>query len=370
MLYSLYARLPVILGLVVFVSSVSWAQIGAPPSVTAPPAQSLEDTVIKVNEEEILESDVMDEIDRILRELQSQQRLNPLHLQMKNALFFEEAVERCIRRALALQSAKSEGMEIPEEDVDIQIASIRQSFDSDEQLEQALTQQGMSIEKLREFIGEELLLVKIIDEKIGDIDVPSDDVVQTFYDENLGEFEQPEMVRASHILLRFEQGADDDAKATKRAQLEAIRDEIESGDVTFEQAAMTHSQDPGSAVQGGDLDFFEKGRMVPPFAEAAFSTPVGEMSDIVETQFGYHLIQVTDKRESRTIPLDEVKEDIVSYLQAREFRNKQQAYFNALKAEAEIEEVMNEEQWLARHAPQQPQGGAGQPPRVQINPQN
>lgn len=129
--------------------------------------------------------------------------------------------------------------------------------------------------------------------------------IERAYEDNLQQYSTPEQVRASHILLKTE-GKDD---AAVKKQAEDLLAKVKGG-ADFAQLATTHSEDDTSKVKGGDLDFFGKGSMVPEFDKVAFSMKPGEISDLVKTQYGYHIIKVTDKKEASTKPLQEVRAQI------------------------------------------------------------
>ena len=129
--------------------------------------------------------------------------------------------------------------------------------------------------------------------------------VERAYEDNQQQYSTPEQVRASHILLKTE-GKDD---AAVKKQAEDLLAKVKGG-ADFAQLATTHSEDDTSKVKGGDLDFFGKGSMVPEFDKVAFSMKPGEISDLVKTQYGYHIIKVTDKKEASTKPLAEVRAQI------------------------------------------------------------
>ena len=124
-----------------------------------------------------------------------------------------------------------------------------------------------------------------------------------------GQYSTPEQVRASHILLKTE-GKDD---AAVKKQAEDLLAKVKAG-ANFAELATKHSQDEVSAAKGGDLDFFGKGKMVPEFDTAAFSLAPGQISDLVKTQYGYHIIKVTEKKAATTKPLEEVKAQIEDQL--------------------------------------------------------
>jgi peptidyl-prolyl cis-trans isomerase D len=144
--------------------------------------------------------------------------------------------------------------------------------------------------------------------------------IERYYNENVQQYSQPEQVRASHILLKTE-GKDD---AAVKKQAEALLAQIKGG-ADFAELAKKKSEDTGSAVKGGDLDFFGRGQMVKEFDAVAFSLQPGQMSDLVKSQFGYHIIKVTDKRAASVKTLPEVRsqiEDQLKYQQAADAAQK------------------------------------------------
>lgn len=159
--------------------------------------------------------------------------------------------------------------------------------------------------------------------------VLADDEIKRYYDRNLDRFETPELVKAAHILIRTPQGADAKVKEQKRAQAEKILSEVKSGK-DFTALARKLSEDPGSAGNGGDLGSFARGTMVGPFEEAAFALKAGEVSDIVETSFGYHIIKVSEHTEGRIKPLSEVLADVQEGLRGE--KSEQLALEKALDA--------------------------------------
>ena len=129
--------------------------------------------------------------------------------------------------------------------------------------------------------------------------------IQRSYEDNKQQYSTPEQVRASHILLKTE-GKDD---ATVKKQAEDLLAKVKKG-ADFSKLATEFSEDDASKVKGGDLDFFGKGQMVPEFDKAAFSMKPGEISDLVKTQYGYHIIKLTEKKDATTKSLDEVRAQI------------------------------------------------------------
>ena len=175
----------------------------------------------------------------------------------------------------------------------------------------------------------------MMDAEVANLTPPTDAQVREFYDKNPDKFKQDESIRASHILFRVAENAD---AATKKKTLEQAQSVLKQarGGADFAELAKKYSAD-GSAQQGGDLNFFTHGAMVPAFDQAAFALKPGQISDIVTTQFGYHIIKVTDRKPAATVPFEQVSERIKEYLVQDQNRQHAEAFINSLKQKAKIE---------------------------------
>ena len=142
----------------------------------------------------------------------------------------------------------------------------------------------------------------------------TDDEVRKFYADNAARYMALEERRASHVLIKAEKDAPSDAKAKARARAEELLAQARRNPAGFADLARKHSQDPGSAAQGGDLDFFARGAMVKPFETAAFTLKQGEISDVFETDFGYHFLVVTGVRGGQKKALEVVRPEIETEL--------------------------------------------------------
>jgi peptidyl-prolyl cis-trans isomerase C len=160
--------------------------------------------------------------------------------------------------------------------------------------------------------------------------------IDDFYKQNPEQFQQAESVHASHILISFPQNADAAAKQAARAKAETILKDVKAGK-DFATLAKANSQDPGSAPNGGDLGFFQRGQMVPAFDEAAFKLAPGEVSELVETNFGYHIIKVAEKQAPRTVPLDEVRPQVQQFLEGQNRQTQTQAFVQTLRTKGKVE---------------------------------
>jgi peptidyl-prolyl cis-trans isomerase C len=155
-----------------------------------------------------------------------------------------------------------------------------------------------------------------------------------FYNDNPNFFKQPEQVKASHILIKVAPSAEESKKIQARKKIETVQKKVRQGE-DFGLLAKANSEGP-TAQRSGDLGYFSRGQMVKPFEDAAFALNVGEVSEIVETQFGYHLIKVTDKKPARTIPYKEVQQMLEQHLKNEKEKTEIQDYIENLKKSATI----------------------------------
>jgi peptidyl-prolyl cis-trans isomerase C len=237
-----------------------------------------------------------------------------------NSPEYETAVQQVMPQLVGIEIAKTyaqeEGITVSDAEVDKEIQTIKQQVgeqarssgqdvSDQEAFDQALEQNQISEEELRQDVRENLPVQQVQERVSGDAE-PSQEEVQAFYDENkAAQFTQPAQRCMRHILFNKDQ----------QQKAEEVKTQLQDGG-DFAELAKENSQDPGSAENGGDLGCLGKGETVPPFEEAAFAADQGEIVGPVETEFGYHLIEVTDIREEQTQPLEDVEGQITAQLAA------------------------------------------------------
>ena len=206
-----------------------------------------------------------------------------------------DVLDRLIMNLLVMQEAERRDIVVSEVDVDQEIQKvIDESFHGmEEYFHQALSEYGVSEEKVREELETELLLRKIAE---SELDITEDDE-RDYFAANQAAFNIREQVEARHILLNSIEEA------------EEVLQMLEDG-ADFAALAGEYSKDQSSAIQGGNLGFFERGRMVPEFDEAAFSLEPYQHSEIVESQFGYHIIEVLERQDARDVAFEEVRDEV------------------------------------------------------------
>jgi len=173
----------------------------------------------------------------------------------------------------------------------------------------------------------------------GRMSVDTEDILD-IYNADQQRFVEPEQIRARHILLKADKAGDPQKAAAVQKEARTLLEKIKNGN-DFASLAKKYSQDEATAGVGGDVGFFKRGAMVGPFEQVAFGLQPGEVSDIVETQFGYHIIKVEERKPKRVRPLEEVREELVRELQQelaeREVRTASRRAFNRLFSSRDLE---------------------------------
>ena len=237
-----------------------------------------------------------------------------------------------------LVSRKASSVAIKDAELDAEINRVKGQFPSEEVFKAEMQKAGETESSFRDTVKRMLQQQKWMQDQIGDKASVPEAEVKKFYDENRKEFEHPELVRASHILIRMPEDADDKTVAEKKKAAEAALERVTTKKEDFATVAKEVSEEPGAQESGGDLNFFPKERMVPEFANAAFAMDKGAVSkEPVRTKFGWHVIKVTDRKPAGTMPFDEVKQQVGSYLEGTKRRDAVRGVIDGLLSEAKVE---------------------------------
>jgi peptidyl-prolyl cis-trans isomerase C len=304
-------------------------QAPAPAAAAKSVPAQLPEVVARVNGEAISGKDLDDAVRAIAG------RAGPIPPDERDRVY-RGVLDNMIGYRLMIQEAKARKITVPDAEVDAQVAQIRAQFPSDAQFQQALTAQRTTLEAVRNDARDGMSADKLVESEIAGKVAVKPEAVTDFYQKNQDKFQQGPRVHASHILIGIPQNADAATKQQAKAKADGLLKDLKAGK-DFAAAAKENSQDPGSAPNGGDLGYFEQGQMVPPFEQAAFALKPGEVSEVVETQFGYHIIKVAEKQESRVVPLEEAKGQIEEYLTQQNRHAQTELFVNALRAKAKVE---------------------------------
>lgn len=239
-------------------------------------------------------------------------------------LTHEILINQSIDETLLIEQVELKEVVLEEGELESLVARVESQF-TEEELEMTLSSQGLTMEDFTKKLENRLLVNELLEQEIPEMKI-TDEEIQEYYEENKALLDTPEMVRASHILVET------------REEAEEVLAKLDQGE-EFADLAKEYSLD-GSAQAGGDLGYFPREVMVSEFEDAAFSTEVGEVSDVVETLYGFHIIYVTDKKEAAESTMEDLKSTIkfnLFDLKLRSNQDKFQEYMSVLRAEADIQ---------------------------------
>ena len=300
------------------------------PADAKPLPEKLPDVLARVNGETI----TLAEVEDVVRNLEGRAG-GPMPAEQRPQVY-RGVIDRMVGYKLLLQEAKARKVTVLDAEVEARIDEVRKQFPSEDLFMQTLISRNLTLDRMRSDARGEIAIGRLIEKEIADKVALKPGQVEDFYKQNPEQFKEPERVRASHILISVPEGADAAARAQAKTKAQQILKDVKSGK-DFAALAKQNSQDPGSAVNGGDLGFFQQGQMVGPFNDTAFSLKPGAVSDLVETQFGYHIIKVAEKQPGRTVPLEEVRPKVEQFLQHQNRESQTDEFVKSLRAKGKVE---------------------------------
>lgn len=244
----------------------------------------------------------------------------------------QEALQSLIDIEVIAQQAKADKIDAPAAEVDQRLNELKGRYPTPEAFQQALATNHATEAELRSDLARTVLVQKVLDKHVT-VTLPAD-AAEEFYKANPEKFQHPAEVRVSHIFF----SAPPEGDPTVKQQATDALARVKKGE-DFGKLATELSQDPGSKDKGGDLGFVAPDGVVKEIADAAFALKPGEVSGVVQTKFGYHIIKVTEARPAGVTPLADVKSELQSFLEDQERDKQQQAYVDGLKKQAKIEIV-------------------------------
>jgi peptidyl-prolyl cis-trans isomerase C len=326
------------------------AEKGAPapasvstPAPSAPAAAPQEDKVVAtVNGTNIMESQVQSRIDGEYKPMLAKAAAQSPELAAQQEKMLRQALTNSlVVECLLNEEARKANIEVTDADLTAEMTKRLASMNPPytlEQYQKIVEAQGGDFEAAKRGHLRELKYTRLFDAKFGGTIAVTEADAKKYYDENVKDFQVPEKVRASHILISTKptdpNGDPNQVKAQAKKKAEELLQKVKGGE-DFAALAKENSSCP-SAAQGGDLGAFARGQMVPPFEEAAFALKVGEISDLVETQFGYHIIKVTEHQDPNQIPFDKEKTNIINELTQQKRQEAARKYVDSLRQGANI----------------------------------
>jgi len=295
-----------------------------------------EGTIAAVNGAVITQEDLDAELSMAQQQFANQGQPNDEQLaEIKKNLF-----EGLITREILYQESQKKGMEVDEATIDERLASMKKQFPKEDDFKGMLEKMHLTEDALKSQLRKGMAIQELIDQEVASNLKISDKDTKDYYDGHMDLFKQPGKIQASHILVKVESGADESVKAEALKKIKKIQKELKKGG-DFAELAKKYSDCPSSA-KGGDLGSFGRGQMVKPFEEAAFSLKPGEISDIVETDFGYHLIKAGDRKPETITDYKDIKDKLSQYLKQMKTGEEVKKYIEKLKEKAKIERFLPE----------------------------
>jgi peptidyl-prolyl cis-trans isomerase C len=253
----------------------------------------------------------------------------------------QEVLEQLINRELLYQESQRRGIKVRQAEVDEKLEAMKKNFPAEADFESVLNEAHLSEVELKSQIERGLAIDEFITGKLVEKVTLSEEEVKAYYQSNSESFKQQEQVRASHILIKVGPQEDQSKITSARMKIEKIQQKLRQGE-DFAALAKEFSQCP-SGSKGGDLGYFAQGQMAKPFEDAAFALMPGEISDVVETTFGYHLIKVNDKTPETVLAFDDIKDGLKRYLTQQKVQQEVVLYVQKLKEQATVERYLTED---------------------------
>lgn len=252
--------------------------------------------------------------------------------------FEKQALSQLVSAELLYQAGQKLEIKDLDTQIDAKFAEGRAKFANDQDFKKAMKELDMEEKDLRDYTRRDLIITNFVEKSIIPTVKVSEEDARKFYDQNPDKFTRPETVKASHILVGVDEKATADEKKAAREKAEKLRKEL-AGGADFAALAKGNSTCP-SSQQGGDLGYFGKGQMVPAFEKAAFALKPGEISDVVETQFGFHIIKLTDKKAAEKVDFKEAQPRIEEFLKNQKVGSAVNDYLTEARKTAKIDMLL------------------------------
>jgi parvulin-like peptidyl-prolyl isomerase len=271
-------------------------------------------------------------------------------------------LDQMVDDKLLLAEAKAKNIRVSQLEVDDGVKKVRQRFPKDDEFNKELKREGVTFEEFRKNIQDQISVIKLIEQDVkAKIKAPTEGEARELFEtlkavsddkplpsgKTATEVDElkalasaleqrfGERVRARHILIRVEPKATKEERDAALKKIKDVQAQLKKGS-DFAELAEKYSEDPGSKQRGGDLGYFSKGQMVEAFDKTAFTMSVGQTSDVVTTEFGYHILRVEEKRAASKMNFDDVKDDLREYLFSQRAAKKFEEYLKSLRDKAQI----------------------------------
>jgi len=284
-------------------------------------------TMAEVNGEKITKADLEKRMEPLKKLYTAQFGMDFSKKESKETLnkLEKSVLEQMVTEKLILQAAAKNNVQVSSEEVKKQIDNlVKERFPSREAFNDFLKKQNFSLADLEQEIDSQLLAEKLAEKVIDQKKIGvSEEEAKKYFQNHQQDYNVPELVKARHILVKDKKQAEDILKKLQQGQ-------------DFAQLAKTYSQDPGSKDKGGDLGYFSRGQMVPAFEKAAFSLKIGQISSIIQTDYGYHIIKVEDHKQPQTFQFQQLREEVKKQLEESKKKETWMKFLADLRSQGKV----------------------------------
>jgi peptidyl-prolyl cis-trans isomerase C len=247
-----------------------------------------------------------------------------------------DVLENLIEREILYQESQKSGIKVDKKTVDEELSAVKKRFPSEKEYKNALNTMKISENEIKNQIKRKLSINKLIDTKIAQKVIVTDEESKAFYNANQNLFKKPEQLRIGQILIKLKAGADEQKKMEAMKKIKEVQAKLKGGQ-DFSVLAKAYSEDDDSNTNGGDLGYLTHGQMAKPIEDAAFGMQPNEVSDIIRTQLGYHLIKVYDKKPEKILAYGEIKDLLAEHMRKEKTEKEAAKYIDELMKDAKVE---------------------------------
>jgi peptidyl-prolyl cis-trans isomerase C len=301
-----------------------------PPPATMTP-DKMPEVVAKVNGQAIKKDDLLKGAQVV--QMQLAQRGQPVALTPD---VYRKVLDELVGITLLQQEAKAQHIGPTDQELDQQVAARKKQFPSEEVYQKALKQTGLTEALLRQQTRDQLAVQKYVETQVISKTAVSDQATRDFYDKNKDQIRSPDRMHLRHILVAVKSQAPAAEKEKARAKAEDLRKQLTNG-ADFAKLAAANSDDPNSKVKGGDLDWVSPGQTPQTFEKAAMALKPNEISPVVESPFGFHIIQLLERQAASQVPYEQVKDRLAMMLKQKQAQESVQAKIKELKAKSKVD---------------------------------
>jgi peptidyl-prolyl cis-trans isomerase SurA len=299
------------------------------------PSEAVVDRIVAVVNQEII---TLSEVEKVSHPLQEEiQTEDRLERRIRIQGVFRKVLERLIEEKLIDQEAKKSGIKVSSKEVDGAIEEIRHRHAVDQgDFGKLLATEGLTLEGLKKDIEKQILRTKVISWAVKVEPKAGEKELRDFYQKNIDRYRVNESFRLSQILFLIPKEATPDQMREVRKRCQKVLERTRGGE-DFGEMALLYSEDPGSRKDRGDIGYFKRGELLPALEREELRLQVGEVSGVVRTEFGFHIVKLLDRKGGEPPRFEEIKEKVQADYYEKEMEKAFQQFLSKLKEKSVIE---------------------------------